>query len=212
VVGSGSKRQRLPRNRRQQQLGVHRAALLQPPGRHRTHRHRRCVATWVRWTANLAHSMVPVSCPPQRLSKLEAAREEAHAALVVTERQRAAEVSENTAWLSHLDDEIYRATTQLHASYKGEYTVTLAHTGADGFGMDLETGQDGVTRVTAVARHGSAAASGVVCRCPPPLTLSCGSRSLIDSRTHLHRWLVVRSWLSLGAHWSVARGRTGWCR
>lgn len=100
--------------------------------------------------------------PSQRLSKLEAARQQAADALVLSERQRAAEVSENAAWLTHLDDEIYRATTQLHASYKGEYTVTLTHAGPTGFGMTLETGKDGVTRVMAVARHGSAAAGGVV--------------------------------------------------
>eukprot|EP01044_Picomonas_judraskeda_P011840 COSAG03_NODE_1649_length_3719_cov_6.927348_2_plen_477_part_00 len=100
--------------------------------------------------------------PAQRLSKLEAARQQAEEALVTTQRQRAAEVAESAAWLAHLDEEIYRASTQMHASYKGEYKVRLAHSGAGGFGMKMETDKLGVTRITSVDRGGAAASAGVV--------------------------------------------------
>ena len=100
--------------------------------------------------------------PAQRLSKLEAARARAHDALVTSQRQRAAEVAENKAWLAHLDEEIYRASMQMHATFKGEYRVTLTHNGAQGFGMSLQTDNQGVTRVVAIQRNGSAAAAGVV--------------------------------------------------
>ena len=72
--------------------------------------------------------------PSQRLSKLEAARQQAEEALVATQRQRAAETAQAASWLAHLDEEIYRASTQMHASFKGEYRVTL-HTAPGGFGM-----------------------------------------------------------------------------
>lgn len=100
--------------------------------------------------------------PAQRLSKLETARQQAEEALVTTQRQRAAEIAESAAWLAHLDEEIYRASTQMHASYKGEYKVRLAHSGPGGFGMKMETDKSGVTRITAVDRSGAAAAAGVV--------------------------------------------------
>jgi hypothetical protein len=100
--------------------------------------------------------------PVQRLSKLESARARAHEALVTTQRQRAAELAENAAWLSHLDEEIYRASTQMHATFKGEYRVTLAHSGPEGFGMTLDTDHLGVTHVVGVDRNGPAAAAGIV--------------------------------------------------
>ena len=61
-------------------------------------------------------------------------------------------MAESAAWLAHLDEEIYRASTQMHASYKGEYKVRLAHSGATGFGMKMETDKHGVTRITSVDR------------------------------------------------------------
>lgn len=101
--------------------------------------------------------------PAQRLSKLETARQQAEEALVTTQRQRAAEIAESAAWLAHLDEEIYRASTQMHASYKGEYKVRLAmSSGPSGFGMTMETDKHGVTRITSVERGGAAAAAGVV--------------------------------------------------
>lgn len=100
--------------------------------------------------------------PAQRLSKLETARKQAEEALVTTQRQRAAEIAESAAWLAHLDEQIYRASAQMHASYKGEYKVRLAHSGASGFGMQMETDKHGVTRITSVDRGGAAAAAGVV--------------------------------------------------
>lgn len=100
--------------------------------------------------------------PAQRLSKLETARQQAEEALVTTRRQRAAEIAESAAWLAHLDEEIYRASIQMHASYKGEYKVRLTHSGLSGFGMKMETDKHGVTRITSVDRGGAAAAAGVV--------------------------------------------------
>ncbi len=100
--------------------------------------------------------------PAQRLSKLETARKQAEEALVTTQRQRAAEIAESAAWLAHLDEEIYRASTQMHASYKGEYKVRLTHSGASGFGMKMDTDKHGVTTITSVDRGGAAAAAGVV--------------------------------------------------
>ena len=77
--------------------------------------------------------------PSQRLSKLESARARAQDALVVSQRERAAEVAENKAWLAHLDEEIYRAGTQMHAAFKGDYSVVLSNSGREGVGMTLQT-------------------------------------------------------------------------
>lgn len=55
-----------------------------------------------------------------------------------------------------------------------------------GFGMTLETGKDGVTRVMAVARHGSAAAGGVVVGSEVIAVAGCTlERGQVPKHTHL---------------------------
>ena len=63
----------------------------------------------------------PFAPPSARLARLCKARQQASEALVTAQRQHAAQIAENSAYVAELDDKIFQATTHTHASYKGAF-------------------------------------------------------------------------------------------